>query len=128
MSAEVRNLELMVNELSDMIQPGPTNPYGRKIRLRDDTPDGLARCIVEYLKFLGHQAEPTDDRMDVVCSAAVYASIGGRRVIIEIDTGDAWQRPEQQAYRNEIEHTGGLYYVAHDFKTFAAWYGQTFAR
>jgi len=121
---------------------------------RDDTANGLTRCIIAYLKYKGWQAErinttgiPIDSRRQVtditgrtrsiggvqwrrgggtVGSADISATIKGRSVKIEVKIGKDRQSEAQRQYQAAIEQAGGLYYIARDFSTFVAWYNQNF--
>ena len=121
---------------------------------RDDTANGLTRCIIDYLHYKGWQAErinttgiPHDTRQQATDilgrtrtigsvewrpsgstkgSADISATIGGRSVKIEVKIGKDRQSAAQRQYQAAIEQAGGLYYIARDFTTFVAWYHQNF--
>ncbi len=123
---------------------------------RDDTANGCTRCIIAYLKYKGWQAErinttgiPIDSRRQVtditgrtrnigsltwrpsgstLGSADISATINGRSVKIEVKIGKDRQSEAQRQYQAAIEQAGGLYYIAHDFTTFVAWYHQNFGK
>lgn len=123
---------------------------------RDDTANGLTRCIIDYLHYKGWQAErinttgiPHDTRQQArdilgrtrtigtvewrpsgstVGSADISATIGGRSVKIEVKIGKDRQSAAQRQYQAAIEQAGGLYYIARDFTTFVAWYHQNFGK
>lgn len=108
---------------------------------RDDTANGLTRCIVDYIRFRGGQAErinttgiPVQQRGRIVWrksnatkgSADISATIAGRSVKIEIKIGPDRQSEAQRRYQAAIEQAGGLYFIAKDFNTFVEWFGDTF--
>ncbi len=123
---------------------------------RDDTANGLTRCIIDYLHYKGWQAErinttgiPHDTRQQArdilgrtrtigsvewrpsgstVGSADISATIGGCSVKIEVKIGKDRQSEAQRQYQVAIEQAGGLYYIAKDFTTFVAWYHQNFGK
>lgn len=123
---------------------------------RDDTANGLTRCIVDYLRYKGWQAErinttgiPIDTRKQATDimghnrtigsltwrpsgntkgSADISATIKGRSVKIEVKIGKDRQSEAQRQYQAAIEQAGGLYYIARDFTTFVAWYHQNFGK
>lgn len=123
---------------------------------RDDTANGLTRCIIAYLKYKGWQAErinttgiPLDTRRQVTDilgrsrtigslnwrpsgstkgSADISATIQGRSVKIEVKIGKDRQSDAQRRYQRDIEQAGGLYYVAKNFTDFHSWYHQTFTK
>lgn len=120
---------------------------------RDDTANGLTRCIIRYLWLKGWQSErvntmgrPVDARktFDVAgCqrqvgtlrwgkststpgSADISATIAGRSVKIEVKIGLDRQSEAQRRYQATVERAGGLYFIAKDFESFIEWYGETF--
>ena len=123
---------------------------------RDDTANGLTRCIIDYLNYKGWQAErinttgiPHDTRQQAtdilgrthtigsltwrpsgstVGSADISATIQGRSVKIEVKIGKDRQSEAQRQYQAAIEQAGGLYYIARDFSTFVAWYNKNFGK
>lgn len=127
---------------------------GRKHR--DDTANELTRCIIDYIKYKGGQAErinttgiPIDSRRQVkdilgrtrtigsvqwrpsgstVGSADISATINGRSVKIEVKIGRDRMSEAQRRYQRDIEAAGGIYYVARDFTEFVAWYHQNFGK
>lgn len=132
----------------------PHFPYPVKVKYRDDTANGLTRCIIDYLHFNGCQAErinttgrPIDERRvvsDVAGhqrqigsirwirgsgtngSADISATIQGRSVKIEIKVGRDVQSDAQRQYQASIEAAGGIYYIARDFASFVNWYRSKF--
>lgn len=121
---------------------------------RDDTANGLTRCIIDYLHYKGWQAErinttgiPHDTRQQArdilgrtrtigsvewrpsgstVGSADISATIGGQSVKIEVKIGKDRQCEAQRRYQQAIEQAGGLYYIARNFTEFHSWYRQNF--
>lgn len=150
----VRELESMANADNRHKHPNiPTN-YLAKSTYRDDTANGLTRCIIDYIRFKGGQAErinttgmPVDTRQEVtdilgrrhmigsltwrksgntVGSADISATIRGKSVKIEVKIGHDKQREAQRQYQKTIEMAGGVYYIAKDFTSFVDWYRATF--
>ena len=123
---------------------------------RDDTANGLTRCIIDYLHYKGWQAErinttgiPHDTRQQArdilgrtrtigsvdwrpsgstVGSADISATIKGRSVKIEVKIGKDRQSAAQRQYQAAIEQAGGLYYIARDFTSFVKWYQTNFGK
>ena len=123
---------------------------------RDDTANGLTRCITDYIIYKGGQAErintmgvPTDTRREVtdICghrhmigslqwrpsgstvgSADISATINGRSVKIEVKIGRDRQSQAQRQYQAAVEQAGGLYYIARNFTDFWKWYQRTFVQ
>ncbi|WP_417873891.1 hypothetical protein [Xanthomarina gelatinilytica] len=54
-SAAVQKLEDLI--LEDLKKRYPNNPYPPKRKYTDQTSNGLTRCIMDFLKVSGHQAE-----------------------------------------------------------------------
>ena len=124
--------------------------YAPKAKYRDDTANGLTRCIIDFIRLNGGQAErinttgvPVDTRREVtdvmghrrtigsvqwrpgggtVGSADISATIRGRSVKIEVKIGKDTQSEAQKQYQASIEAAGGVYYIARDFTTFIAFY------
>ena len=125
-------------------------------KYRDDSANGLTRCVIAYIRLRGGQAErintmgrPIDQRKtftDVLGhthqvgsvkwipgtstrgSADISATIQGRSVKIEIKFGKDRQSEAQRKYAREVEAAGGIYYVCKDFTSFVDWYGAKFGR
>lgn len=108
---------------------------------RDDTANGLTRCVVDFVRSHGGQAErinttgvPEQRGGRIVWrksnttkgSADVSATIAGRSVKIEIKIGADRQSEAQRRYQAAVERAGGLYFIAKDFTSFVEWYGETF--
>ena len=128
--------------------------YAPKAKYRDDSANGLTRCIIDYIRLHGGQAErvntmgvPIDHRRQVTDvlghsltigsiewrtgggtngSADISATIRGRAVKIEVKIGRDRQSEAQRQYQAAIEQAGGLYFIAKDFTSFAEWYKATF--
>ncbi|WP_302257298.1 hypothetical protein [uncultured Alistipes sp.] len=110
---------------------------------RDDTANGLTRCVVDFVRFHGGQAErinttgvPEQRGGRIVWrksnttkgSADISATIAGRSVKMEIKIGADRQSEAQRRYQVAIERAGGLYVIVKDFTSFVEWYGVTFNR
>lgn len=110
---------------------------------RDNTANGLTKCIVDFIRFHGGQAErintvgiPEQRAGRIVWrksnttkgSADISATIGGRSVKIEVKIGPDRQSEVQRRYQAAIERAGGLYFIAKDFTSFVEWYSATFKR
>jgi hypothetical protein len=120
----------------------------------DKTANGLTRCIIDFLKLSGWQAERINttgrpiDRRQIVTnilgqqrqigsvewirsgstpgSADISATIRGRSVKIEVKIGSDRQSAAQIRYQQAIEKAGGVYIVARTFDQFYGWYLKTF--
>lgn len=150
----VRELEELADIENQRKHPHTPAKYLAKSKYRDDTANGLTRCIVDYIKLHGGQAErintigiPIDTRREVtdivghrrtigsmtwrpsgatVGSADISATIKRRSVKIEVKIGRDRQSETQKAYQKQVEAAGGLYFIAKDFTSFVRWYRATF--
>ena len=150
----VRELESMANAENARKHPNTPLKYLAKSTYRDDTATGLTKCIIDFIRFNGGQAErinttgiPKDNRMQVADimghsrtigsiewrpsgttkgSADISATIRGRSVKIEVKVGRDTQSEAQRQYQASIEAAGGIYYIARDFESFVIWYRSKF--
>ena len=110
---------------------------------RDDTANGLTRCVVDFIRYNGGQAErinttgmPEQRGGRIVWrksnttkgSADISATIAGRSVKIEVKIDADRQSETQRCYQADIERAGGLYFIAKDFTSFVEWYDANFRR
>lgn len=124
--------------------------------LTDKTANGLTKCIIQYVRLRGGQAErintmgrPIDRRIaytNVVGmtrtvgsiewvkgtgtrgSADISATIKGHSVKIEVKIGNDRQSLAQKEYQKNIEAARGIYYIARDFTSFVEWYYSKFGK
>lgn len=150
----VRDLEEMADFANAKQHPNFPEKYLPKSKYRDDTSNGLTRCIIDWIKLHGGQAErvntigiPIDKRRQVTDvlgntrtigsvewrpsgstkgSSDISATIQGRSVKIEVKIGRDRQSEAQRQYQQAVEQAGGLYFIAKDFNSFVAWYHQNF--
>lgn len=136
--------------------PNTPEKYLVKEKYRDDNANGLTKCIIDYLKLKGYQAERINttgrmiDRRQTVTdvlghtkqigsfewvpttstrgSADISAIINGRSVKIEVKIGADRQSTAQKEYQRNVEDAGGVYIIAHDFDGFLAQISECFAR
>jgi len=115
-------------------------------KYEDKTANGLTKCIIEFLQLSNHQAErintmgrPIDNRKQVTDvigrtktigsmtwgkstatkgSADISATIQGRSVKIEVKIGKDRQSLDQKIYQENIEKSGGKYWIAKNFDDF----------
>jgi hypothetical protein len=115
-------------------------------KYEDKTANGLTKCIIEFLQLSNHQAErintmgrPIDNRKQVTDvigrtktigsmtwgkstatkgSADISATIQGRSVKIEVKIGKDRQSQDQKIYQENIEKSGGKYWIAKNFDDF----------
>ena len=130
----------------------PTMPYLAPRKYRDDSANSLTRCIIDFLRLSGWQAErinctgrPQDNTKivtDVVGNmrqigsvkwlptsgqkgtADLSATIRGRSVKIEVKMKDK-QSEVQKQYQSAVEKAGGVYWLVRSFDEFMNSYNQT---
>jgi hypothetical protein len=154
-SNAVKYLESLIFEDKKLRYPTIPVEYLAPVKYRDDSANGLTKCIIDFLRIKGHQAEristtgrPIDrqttfadvtGRMRTIGrtewipgtitrgSADISATIKGWSVKIEVKINDK-QSQAQKDYERSIIQAGGLYYIARNFGRFIAWYNLNFAQ
>jgi hypothetical protein len=142
-SEAVRELEKLAD--AEARRKHPDMPYLPARKYRDDTSNGLTKCVIDFLKLSGYQAERigctgrfidcskvvtdiTDSMIRIGQGRWVYgsgqrgtadisATIRGRSVKIEVKIRDR-QSPDQKAYQQAVESAGGLYWLVQSFDEF----------
>lgn len=117
----------------------------------DKTANTLTRCIIDYVRFNGYQAERINctgkmvDNTKVITdvlgdrrtigsvkwlptsgqrgTADVSAVIRSRAVKIEVKMKDK-QSPDQLEYQKQVEQAGGLYWICRSFDEFLSFYNE----
>ena len=135
----VKNLEEFV--FQKIKEKYPNFPYPVKPLYRDDTANTLTKCIVDFINYTGGMAERINITVQKVVKngvekwvnpsskigkSDVFATRKGRSVRIEIKIGNDRQSEAQKRYQAETERSGGLYFIAKDFKSFVEWYKMNF--
>lgn len=118
----------------------------------DKKANGLTKCIIDWIRFNGGQAERISvtgryvDNTKVFTdsvgfkrkigtakyikssmqtgSADISATISGRSVKIEIKIGKDRQSEAQRIYQQQVEAAGGVYIIAKSFEEFLNWYDE----
>jgi hypothetical protein len=119
-------------------------------QFKDNSTNGLTRCVVDFINLSGYQAERisttgryidgTSKFTDVLGqtrtigsgkyipgtgtkgSADISATIRGRSVKIEIKFGKDRQSEAQKKYQAAIEKAGGIYIIVREMDPFLEWY------
>jgi hypothetical protein len=153
-SDAVKELESLADSAKRERYPKTPPEWLAPVKFRDDSANGLTRCIVSFLRLQGHQAErisntgrPVDRTIsftDVMGrrrtvgrfewvhgtgsrgTADISATIAGQSVKIEVKAGRDRQSDAQRRYQDEVERAGGTYIIARDFTGFLQWYNQNF--
>lgn len=120
---------------------------------KDNSANGLTKCIISFIRLMGGQAERISttgraiDRQTTFTdvtgrtrtigriewipgtgtngSADISATIKGRSVKIEVKMKDSQSR-DQVNYQKSIEQAGGVYIIARSFDGFLSWYNQNY--
>ena len=108
----------------------PPQPY------RDNTANGLTKCIVDYVRYNGGQAERInttgmpEQRGGQIVWHKSNATKGSADIsaTIEVKIGLDRQSEAQRRYQATVERAGGLYFIAKDITSFIEWYSKTFNR
>ncbi len=123
-------------------------------KYNDKTANGLTRCIIDFLRLNGWQAERINNTGRLVDRRETYTDvlgrsrtiggiewikgtgtdgtadlscvIAGKPVKIEVKIGRDKQSDKQKQYQASIEKAGGLYFIAKSFDGFYSWYHKTF--
>lgn len=121
-----------------------------KFEYSDRSANGLTKCVKDFLNLSGWQAErinttgtPRDNRKQVTDvigrtktigsvtwtkstatkgSADISATIRGRSVKIEIKYGKDRQSEDQKRYQEQVEASGGVYWIVRTFEDFLTKY------
>jgi len=116
----------------------------------DRTANGLTKCIIDFLRLKGYQAERISVTGRKISQSKVYtdvlgatrkigqdkwiktsmqkgtadisAIINGRSVKIEVKIGRDRQSQSQKKYQDEVERSGGVYWIVRSFDDFIAKY------
>ena len=118
----------------------------------DRKTNSLTKCVIDYIRLSGYFVERSGnegriiDNREIVTdcigrtktigslqrirssgtngTSDLKAIIKGRFVAIEIKCAATHDRirPDQQKYKQQIEKSGGIYYIARDFATFYEWF------
>jgi len=101
---------------------------------RDDSANGLTKCIVSYIQLKGGFASRINStgqyrpelRKYVYGTgrrglADIMATFKGKSLHIEVKIGRDRQSEHQMKVQAEVEKSGGLYYKAKDFTMFKQW-------
>lgn len=127
-----------------------------KTKFRDDTANGLTKCVIAWINLNNGQAERISntgryvDNTKIVTdvigrkrkigsgkwipgtgtngTADISATIHGRSVKIEVKIGRDKQSQAQKKYQKQIEKSGGIYFIARDFTQFVEWYNAKFPK
>ena len=125
----VKDLEEKLFELKK--QKYVDSPYLVKHKLRDDTANGLTKCICAWLKVNGYFGARTNTTGiynaklgryihsgSTKGQADINAVVGGRSIQIEIKIGKDKPRAEQLKVAEQVRNAGGQYLFIKSFDDF----------
>lgn len=155
-SQAVKYLEQLANEAARNKYPNTPPSWLAPRKYRDDTANGLTKCIITFLLLQGYQAERINSTgrlidkrktyTDVVGrqrtigqyewvygtgtqgTADISATIAGKSVKIEVKVESDKQSQAQRLYQQSVEQAGGIYFIARSFEQFFDWYLNTFQK
>ena len=108
-----------------------------KIYYEDKTANGLTKCVIDWIRLHGWQAERINTMGRPITtengikwlrststpgSADISSTINGRSVKIEIKIGTDRQSHAQRQYQQDIENAGGIYLIIKCFDEFYMWW------
>lgn len=146
MTPAIKELQLKVHAWECSLHPNIPAAYIPLNNYTDKTANGLTRCIVDFIRANGGQAErinttgmPIIRQLPSGCtettwrkgnttkgSADISAIICGKSVKIEVKIGHDRQSDAQRRYQQAVENAGGLYFIAKNFEEFLTWYNNNF--
>ena len=129
----VKRLEQMLYEDDLRRHPSMKPQHMARRKHRDDTANGLTACIVAYAKLNGAVASRLNntgiDRNGKFTRSTasrglpdVLVTLNGMSLFIEVKVGRDKMSHYQEAVRDDQTAAGGLYYTAHNFADFKAWF------
>ena len=153
-SFAVKQLEAMADEAARKNNPNTPPEWIAPRRYRDDRANGLTKCIIDFIRFTGNQAERianTGRRIDTRQTfedvtgrtrtigsskwikgtgtngtADISSTIKGLSIKIEVKYGKDRQSDAQKLYQSQIQQSGGLYFIASSFEQFLSWFNLKF--
>lgn len=151
-SPAVKELERLANEDAQRKNPTIPTEWIAPRKFKDDSTNGLTRCIIHYIRLIGGQAERISNTgrqittyrnyIDVVGfqrsiinthwipgtgtngTADISAVIKSLSVKIEVKHDHDRQSEAQRAYQRQMKQAGGIYVIATSFQQFYNWYHQ----
>ena len=131
----VKELERLANEDARRRYPNTPGYAFAPRRFRDDTANGLTKCITTYLKLKGafvsrlNNQGVYDRRLGCYRRGTnrrglpdVIATYKGKSFFIEVKAGKDRLSEFQKQVQEEQSRAGGLFFVARDFQSFKQWF------
>jgi hypothetical protein len=149
-SPAVKELERLANEAARKKFPEIPAEWLAPRKYRDDTANGLTKCIIHFLRFKGQQAERINNTGQLIDNQRTFTDVVGRSrtigskkwikgtgtkgtadisaiiegwsVKIEVKIGRDYQSELQKDYQHQVEQAGGVYIIARTFEDFYSWF------
>jgi len=125
----VKGLERLHFEAKKLLHPN--NPAVLKPIYRDDCSNGIAKCVITWLKLNGCSGSRInstglyDPRLGKYRPSGAKKGVSdiigiknGKFIAIEIKVGRDKMRSDQLKYKAEVEDSGGVYLIVHSFDDF----------
>ena len=150
MKQSIKVLQDLIWQLECVKYPRMPKEYVAKRTYTDTTANGLTKCIIDWIKANGYQAERISntgryiDNSKIVTdsmgfqkkigsgqyikgtgtngTADISATIKGRSIKLEVKIGADRQSEAQKKYQEDIERAGGIYIIVKDFDEFMNFY------
>jgi hypothetical protein len=150
MKNSIKVLQDLIWQLECVKYPRMPKEYVAKKTYTDKTANGLTKCIIDWIKANGYQAERISntgryiDNSKIVTdsmgfqkkigsgqyikgtgtngTADISATIKGRSIKLEVKIGKDRQSEAQKKYQSDIERAGGIYIIVKDFDEFMNFY------
>ena len=146
MTPAIKELQLKVHAWECSLHPNIPAAYIPLNTYTDKTANGLTRCIVDFIRVNGGQAERINTTgMPIIRqlpsgrtettwrkgnttkgSADISAIICGKSVKIEVKIGHDSHSEAQKRYEKAVTSAGGYYFIAKNFDDFVEWYNNNF--
>ena len=150
MKNSIKVLQDLIWQLECVKYPRMPKEYVAKRKYTDANANGLTKCIIDWIKANGYQAERISntgryiDNSKIVTdsmgfqkkigsgqyikgtgtngTADISATIKGRSIKLEVKIGADRQSEAQKKYQADIERAGGIYIIVKDFDEFMNFY------
>lgn len=151
-SEAVKRLEAIANDEAREKFPEIPAEWLAPRKYSDKTANGLAKCIIDFIRLRGGQAERISNTGRIVDNrktfkdvtgrsrtigstkwipgagtngtADISATINGISVKVEVKIGRDRQSEAQKQYQRDIERAGGVYLIAKSFAEFERWFNE----
>jgi hypothetical protein len=138
-SKSIAELERLANKAAQEKYPDTPPQYLAPRRYRDDSANALTKCIVDYIRFQGGFAARIntqgqyDPRLKKWRHSGqrkgmpdIQATVNGYSLHVEVKINHDRLSDDQLKIKQEIEASGGFYFVAQNFTEFKAWFDYIF--